>query len=48
MVKHKNYLKLDLNIWNQPYNPEDYIKQLEDWISDRLSFCDDHFKNYFT
>ena len=41
------YLKLDLNVWNQPYNPEDYINQLSEWISDRLNFCDDYFKNYF-
>ncbi|GAG65217.1 unnamed protein product [marine sediment metagenome] len=43
----KNYLKLDLNIWNQSHNPEEYIEKLEDWISDRLSFCDEHFKNNF-
>ena len=46
-LEGKSYLKLDLNVWNQPYNPEKYIEQLEDWISDRLSFCDDHFKNNF-
>ncbi len=41
----KPYIQLDLNIWDQPYNSEKYIDQLKDWISDRLDFCDDHFKN---
>jgi hypothetical protein len=40
------YLTLDLNIWNQP-NPEDYINLLSEWISDRLSFCDDYFPTDF-
>ena len=43
----KNYIQTDLNIWNQPYNSKNYIELLKDWISDRLSFCDDYFKNTF-
>jgi spore coat protein CotH len=40
----KDYIQTDLKLWNQPYLSENYIEQLKDWISDRLAFCDDHFK----
>ena len=43
----KPYVQHDLNLWNQPYNSENYIDQLKDWILDRLDFCDDHFNNNF-
>ncbi|MBA7706147.1 hypothetical protein ES703_114994 [subsurface metagenome] len=43
----KNYIQLDLNIWNQNFNSQIYIDNLNDWISDRLKFCDLHFKNDF-
>jgi hypothetical protein len=41
------YLKADLNNWDQPHNPEDYINTLEGWISARLYFCDTFFKGDF-
>ncbi|TFG08083.1 MAG: hypothetical protein EU539_03375 [Promethearchaeota archaeon] len=41
------YAQLDLNIWDQNYTVDKYITELRQWISDRLSFCDDHFENDF-
>ncbi len=41
------YLQVDLNIWNPPYNSEVYVNQLKEWITDRLEFCDYHFKYDF-
>ncbi|MFX1445355.1 MAG: CotH kinase family protein [Promethearchaeota archaeon] len=43
----KPYIQSDLNHWNQPVNSEIFINQLQDWISDRLYFCDNHFKYNF-
>jgi hypothetical protein len=43
----KDYIQLDLNLWNQQGNPNDYIEDLRQWISDRLYYCDQRFENGF-
>jgi len=40
------YIQLDLNIWNQNFNSQKYINNLNDWIIDRLEFCDNYFLTF--
>ena len=43
----KNYIILDLRIWDQIYDVQTYIDNLNLWIVDRLNFCDNLFENVF-
>ena len=43
----KFYISLDLGIWNQDHDPQTYVDNLTQWITDRLVYCDIYFESVF-